>query len=306
MNANLTRKFNIAKKRLFEGPWMKWSISDDDPDNIDGLNLNSPYDVCFYDNNLVVADTENKQVVILDGKKGELITTLGKSAISPVGVAFDRNSNHILVVEAQRQCILHYDVNTGQCVEGWGKHHFKDARGIGITSNGSVVVSDIELHCIKIREPGSRKLKRLGSYGTEHHTFRYPMYLNIDSNDRILISDTHNNCIKTFDMSGNILRETRELRSEKPFGILSGISTMPNRNIIVCDYLNNFVSMLSNDGHYIRHLLSSKQSIEQPTGVSINSSGTDMAVVSAGLYSTLSVYSLDQPTDISKDIEIVD
>lgn len=235
---------------------------------VTNANLDWPCDVAFLpDGGVIVADTENYQLKIVD-RKGSLRESFGVGEVKPAGVAVTKVRT-IAVTDILERCVKIFS-DHGQKLFEFGHYLFHSPAGIAVNSLGEYIVSDIGHNCVTTHDSQGKLLARLGSQGTGETTFDGPWYVATNDHNDIIVSDMGNHCVKVFDSKLNLL-----CKIENPDATMcpSGIDVDLQGNLLVCDSGNNVVSMYTPDGHLIDHILSEDDGIDNPHGVAVGESG---------------------------------
>ena len=125
----------------------------------------------------------------------------------------------------------------------------KKPSGVAVTDNGLVIVSERDGHCISILDKGGKKIKSIGSHGTEQGQLKNPEGVAISSNGTILVADFDNHRIQEFTMDGKCIscvgtRGNGPLQFNYPQGIAVNRTT---GQVVVAEYLNHRVQVLNSN-----------------------------------------------------------
>ena len=191
------------------------------------------------------------------------------AGIKPFSVAISPTGNHVIVGDRKRKTICIFD-DLGCDIDQWDSNRFGWICGIGVLSNGDLVILDREKSRIGIYRPSGELVLEFGSYGSDDDQLCMGEFLAIDGKDRVIVSDSGNHCIKVFSsQTGELIgkysgRGSGDGQLQWP----KGICVDSRDNIIVADMCNRRVSMFSPAGCFVQHLVTN---IGAPYAVSYRS-----------------------------------
>ena len=277
--------FDQPQQSLLIKPKLLWKVEKQKNDPGELLN---PCDICFLGDNVVVAEYDNmndrnNRLHIFDSV-GKSVQVIAQGQIRPLGVTLTREGN-IAVTDCKGKRVKVF-TPTGQLMSEWGKGQFGWPYGIAVNSKGQIIVSDAFNDTISIHQPDGKKVKQFGSSGANSNQFRNPYHVTCDRNDNIIVSDCGNHCFKVYDVNGQYLyrssdirrgsiadsfmfeskRKRRKLRGPR------GIAIDLKSNILVADD-NSRVCMFDSRGKYVRNVLTDEDSVKYAEGVATNSKG---------------------------------
>ena len=151
-------------------------------------------------------------------------------------------------------------------------------RGVAVTEDGLVVVSEGVSHCINILDSEGRKIRSIGTQGKGRGQLKNPRGVAITSKGTILVADRDNDRIQEFTMEGDCVscvgtKGTGPLQFNHPLGITINKTT---GQVFVVDDDNHRVQVLHPDLTF-SHMFGSKGSIQgqfnNPDDVAIDSQG---------------------------------
>ena len=151
-------------------------------------------------------------------------------------------------------------------------------RGVTVTDDGLVIVSEGNGHCITILDSEGRKIRSIGTQGEGRGELQYPRGVAITSKGTILVADLGNNRIQEFTMEGNCVscvgtKGTGPLQFNYPLGITINRTT---GQVFVVDKNNHRVQVLHPDLTF-SHMFGSEGSrqgkFQYPRDVAIDSQG---------------------------------
>ena len=235
--------------------------------------INEAYGVAVAsDGTVIIAEWLNQRLQVFDFT-GYSRDVVGPGHIQPWGIALTPDGLAVVTDEKERTVKV-FDYRTGALLTSWKKMMFGWPRGVAVNTAGHIIVSDAQhsKHSISIHLPDGQRVHEFGSQGTGNLQFHWPRYVAVDRlhDDRIIVSDGSNHCVKVFDSTGQFLLKFGSLGSgDGHVKHPRGVAVDPVGNVIVADQDNNRVSLFTDDGHFVRHILS----IHRPWGVAVNSSG---------------------------------
>ena len=154
--------------------------------------LRSPKDVLVHSSGLVyVADSSNHRIAVFS-QGGELVCTFGSRGIRkgefniPSGVAVSPDGHHLYISDLLNHQVQVFTLE-GQCVREFGADHLKHPRGLTVTSNGSVLVTDKDNNRVAVFDT---KAELIHSIAVED-----PRGLAIDSRGDLLVVSYKKKCV---------------------------------------------------------------------------------------------------------------
>ena len=272
----------ITPQSLLIKPRLKWKV---EKQRSDPGELWNPSDIAFLpDNMLVVAEYDisndrNNRIQIFD-TSGNPYAKISEEKLQPLGVCVTLDGE-IAVTDCQEKRIKKY-TPCGIFSGEFGKGQFGWPYGIATTSKGQFVVTDAFNDIISIHQPDGKRTKTFGSSGPHNEQFKNPYHVTVDRYDNIIVSDCGNNCVKVFDIYGQFMHKTSQLKSaDETFGFKKknrklksprGVAVDPRGNILVADD-NGRVSMFTSQGRYLRSVLTEEDTVKFPEGLATNSTG---------------------------------
>ncbi len=274
------------QQSLLIKPKLLWKVEKQKSDPGELLN---PCDITFLNDNVVVAEYDNtndrnNRLHIFD-KDGRSVEVIAQGSIRPLGVTTTREGN-IAVTDCKGKRVKIFSPH-GQLLSEWGKGQFGWPYGIAVNSKGQVIVTDAFNDSISIHQPDGKKLKQFGSSGANTKQFRNPYHVTCDQNDNIIVSDCGNHCFKVFDVNGQYLYRSSDIRRASVVGESFAFESKRKRrklrgprgiaidlkcNILVADD-NSRVCMFDSLGKYKRNVLTDEDSVKFAEGVATNNKG---------------------------------
>ena len=249
-------------------------------------SFNKPSGVAQLSNgNIVVADQNNHCIRIVT--PAGVVTTLAGSTSGfadgtgtsakfyyPHGVAVLSNGNIVVVDPGnQRIRIVTYPAGVVTTLAGQGSGGFTDAtgtnaqfngpQGVAVLSNGNIVVADTNNQRIRIVTPAGA-VSTLAGNGTQANTdgtgtnarFYNPSGVAVLSDGNIAVADINNNRIRIVTYPGGVVTtlagstagSTDATGTNALFNGPQGVAVLSNGNIVVADYSNNRIRIVTPAG----------------------------------------------------------
>lgn len=186
---------------------LRWLATLGGPGSEPGQFL-EPRDVVVLNNgNLVIADTGNRRVQILDAQGSPLWTLTGDDLPFEEPLAVAVNSlDEILVLESTLQWIYRYDAE-GNFIDRFGgpAAHLFHPRGLTVFEDGTVVVADTGgARLVFFNADGSLQ-GQLGSFGAGPGQFIEPTDVARDAQQTYFVVEAETDRIQRIDPAGNAL-----------------------------------------------------------------------------------------------------
>ena len=127
-----------------------------------------------------------------------------------------------------------------------------DSRGLAITREGHLIVTECGKHCITIIDPtNGRKIRSFGKYGTERIQFDIPFGVAVTKDGRIVIADCGNHRLQVLTSEGSFIA-TVGSKGSHPLGFHCpwDVAVDHNGKIYVTEDCNNRVQVLNADLTY--------------------------------------------------------
>jgi DNA-binding beta-propeller fold protein YncE len=176
--------------------------------------LESPIDIAVEKNgNVFVTDSKRGVVTVFKdfGRKYE--REIGEGFLErPTGIAINKISNELLVVDTGSSQIIRYDLNSyrvkgtvGRSGEGEGMFHFPT--NIFVSKDGRIFVSDSLNFRIQIFDSNWEFQNSFGQAGNGPGFFSRPRGVAVDSEGNIYVVDALFDNVQIFDALGNLLMD---------------------------------------------------------------------------------------------------
>ena len=162
-------------------------------------------------NNIYIADPVASVVLVFD-RNGRFIRELGKFSAdeglfhSPAGIAIDRESKQLFVVDATRDMLFVLDLEGNVLNRAGGRRHeagitLNHPTAIAV-KNDRVAVLDSQSTRIQVLDVQCKLL--LGFVTRQPDGSEHATGIEIDSDGRIYVSDVHSGSIRIYDRSGHL------------------------------------------------------------------------------------------------------
>lgn len=168
--------------------------------------------------NLYAGDVNNNRINIFD-PQGNYVKSIaqgqfsglieGRPFFGPSGIVFDNNGNGY-VGDYSSDRILKFNPSSGEITgsigsSGTAPGQFQGPSGIGITSEGNLVVTDQFNNRIQVIDQEGNALLTFGKQGTGEGEFNQPIDAEVDEKGNIYVTDSINSRVQVFDKNGNFL-----------------------------------------------------------------------------------------------------
>ena len=214
--------------------------------------LESPIDIALDHERgyIYVTDSKGGSVKIFKDMGKEFVGEIGKGILErPTGIAINRKTSELLVVDTLSANIFRYALNDhnfkgifGGSGSEDGKFHYPT--NIYVTRDGIILVADSLNFRIQLFSPEGKFLKSFGSAGDGPGYFSRPRGVATDSDGNIYVVDGLFDNVQVFDKEGRLL-----LAFGSPghgygeFWLPNGIFIDENDKIYVSDYYNKRVQV---------------------------------------------------------------
>ena len=229
-------------------------------------NLSLPWGVVLdKSGRLCVAVSGKKEVVMVDGHSGKLISTAVKRGLlvssleEPSAVAFDGDGN--LIVADLRLCQVHRVSPDGRILQSVGYSGRKPLEFSYIAAvavhpiTGRIYVAEWEENNrIQILNKDFSFYKKFGCSGIGPGQFQCPSGIAFDSEGNVFVADCNNGRIQVFTCDGEYIREFgKQGRKEERLGLPMGLCMDHTADVLyVTDVLKHRVSVFTTKGEFGR------------------------------------------------------
>ena len=215
---------------------------------------------------LCVALSRRKEVVVLDGRSGEKLSTAIKrgflvSALEePTGVAIDRDGN--LIVADFRLSQIHRVAPDGQILQSVGSSGHKALEfsypaflAVHPVSGQIYVAEWQENNRVQILNHDLSFCKTFGCSGSGPGEFQCPSGIAFDPNGNVYVADCNNSRVQVFTSEGDYVREFgKRGRKEGKLGLPMGLCVDHSSDLLyITDVLNHRVSLFTTHGEFLKN-----------------------------------------------------
>jgi len=175
----------------------------------DGVSLEYPISaVSGADGRIYVADPELKKVFVYT-EGGKFVSSFEGAMERPTGLAVDRRTGVIYIVDTLGHCVYVYDSEgrrkgrIGKRGEGDGEFNFPSHAFVD--QKGNLYVTDFLNFRVQIFSPDGRFAAKLGVLGDSYDSLEKPKGVAVDKEGHIYIVDAGKDMVKIFDRDGGLL-----------------------------------------------------------------------------------------------------
>ncbi|XP_070550982.1 tripartite motif-containing protein 3-like [Ptychodera flava] len=229
-----------------------------------------------HDGNLVVADSENQRLQILNwyGKADDAIK-LGRRRFPkpccPMDVAVSDDGTCYVSDQANEQIIV-CSQKKG-VISAFGEGAPVRPRGIALTKDGYVLTTDWwqERYCVKKYTKNGDLVSEFGLAKSSGDSMGWPLFLAVNSKNQVFVSDQGNNRIRVFDSDGKFLFDFADRDAEdtrKVYGP-TGIHIDADDNVYVCDPNRICVLKYDSSGKFLSEVSLKPYKYENPYAIAV-------------------------------------
>ena len=199
----------------------------------------------FNDNEILIVDSYNHRIQLLNIKTGTVLKTFGKRG---PGKGEFQNPFDVCLDDEGRIVVADYNNNRIQVIskEGETQSTFGDSGAeklnhpVGcVCFRNTTFVSDRGNHCVKAFDQTGKFLYKFGKLGNQDGQFNQPHLMHVDSSNNLLVCDYMNKRVQQFSLDG---RFTGKSAAVLPYP--AGIASAPDGSILVTSYTENKVFIL--------------------------------------------------------------
>ncbi len=216
------------------------------------IRLKSPIDIAVDDQHdrIYITDSSEKVIHIFTDKGKTYLGDMGRGILErPTGIAINKKTSELLVVDTLSSNIFRYELGTHRFIgiagkKGELKNEFHFPTNIFTAEDGTICVSDSLNFRIQIFSPEWHYLGGFGRAGDTPGHFSRPRGVAMDSDGNIYVVDALFDNIQVFDKSGLLLMAFGE-HGNNPgeFWLPNGIYIDENDRIFVSDSYNKRVQV---------------------------------------------------------------
>lgn len=197
---------------------------------------------------LLIADSQAGQVVAID-LSGHLAGVIGRGSLRrPVGLAVDRRSGAIVVVDAGAHQVVMFSRDGGELrrigERGNGPSQFNYPTNVAMDQDGSVYVSDSLNFRVQAFDSELKFVRSIGRKGDMPGYFSQPKGLSVDSEGHLYVVDANFEAVQLFDREGHLLMAFgREGHGAGEFWLPAGMSIDTQNRVWIADSQNRRVQV---------------------------------------------------------------
>ena len=217
------------------------------------IRFDGPADAAFLpDGRLVVADTGNRRLVVLDAT-GRLAAVWGAGALQSPGGLAALPGGGLAVADATAGRVRLLDGSgavTGDLTGPGGPVVFSAPADIAADAAGKWYVSEPSTHAVRFLDGVGRLVRTIGVAGSPGDDFahlRQPTGLAIDGEGRLLVVDTGNDRVQVFRPDGTYATTIGGRRGGGTGGFVEprGVALAPDGRVLVADAFNHRVQVFA-------------------------------------------------------------
>ncbi|XP_059145722.1 tripartite motif-containing protein 3-like isoform X2 [Physella acuta] len=245
--------------------------------------------------NYVVSDNAGDQNrIFIFNSGGELITAF-KCGCKVKDITMSRKNEILAAVHKNIAAIRHFTM-AGQCKGEYGKFFtFEEPCGIAELSNGGVVITGTQNHCVYILTEQMKLATQFGRKGNGDGYFQYPGFVAVDSKDHIIVSDKINHSIQVFGTDGKFkirfgIKGTSHGNLQTPMGLC--VDDVDN--IIIADSDNYRVEVFSPKGRWLSTVVKNTHELGEavkPVNVAVTPTGKVAVLLRGPYFAEVRIYS---------------
>jgi DNA-binding beta-propeller fold protein YncE len=211
-------------------------------------------------------DTEARRLYVTDSAAGLVrFFPLAKSGAPgefgkgqlgrPTGIALNRETNELLVLDTGQDAVLRYDrqdltLKGRFGSRGTGEGQFNRPTDLAVNSSGDILVSDSLNFRVQVFSPTGNFIRSFGAAGDRPGYFNRPKGLAVDSDNNIYVVDTLFDNVQIFDAEGRLLLSFGSPgQGSGEFWMPAGICIDRNDRIYVADTYNKRIQIFQ----YLKH-----------------------------------------------------
>lgn len=199
--------------------------------------------------NVYVSDVVGSRIVVFD-REGKFINAYGGKEIlkSPVGLAYNNNTQKLYVVDSKNHQIFVFDsegkVDFKIGERGGDLGQFNFPTNIAMDSEGRLFVADTMNFRVQILEQDGTPVKAFGKAGDGRGDFSRLKGISVDSEGHIYTVDAAFNNVQIFNQQGQLLLTLGRSGTEPGgFYLPAGAHVDSNNRLYVADQLNLRIQM---------------------------------------------------------------
>ena len=152
---------------------------------------------------------------------------------------------------------------------------FKGIGRLAVTNKNEILVTSSEQHSVlKYTNKGDLLASLPDNTSSGDNILQEPHYVATNDNDDVIVSDFKQNCIFIFDSAGTLLlRYGQDNAIQSQLKCLFALCCDPFNNMLVADFPNDQIYLVSPSGQFLGCLLTKKNGISCPNFVTLDHAG---------------------------------
>ena len=215
---------------------------------------------------LLVADSENKEICIFDGKSRLLQIFRVKDAVSYLDGVTEISDGNIAVSDYDNKRITVYTRN-GVLVRKFGSDRLGGPSGLAVNNEGLLFVAAYHSHKVCVYSEDGEFQYSFGSKGSQPGEFNSPEQICISQDGLVYVSDRNNNRVQVFQQDGCFVRQFGDNVLNKP----TGLGLTRDGHIVVASQNSHKLSIFTLSGECVHEV--KDVGLESPYGVAIDDNG---------------------------------
>ena len=216
----------------------------------------------------------------------------------PWGMALDRNGD-IIMVETKALRVSTYSSSSGEKLQQFeavvdvNKHHGDEVelklspRGVTLDSDGNVLITDFEQHCIHKFTSSGEHVTTVGKEGDKPLEFRNPSGICFHTlNNKIYVTEYGNHCVQILNSDLTYFnsfgcRGKGRGQLNHPFDVAFDSTG----NVYITDQDNHRIQVFTADGQFLHHFGqwgTGSGDLQNPYGIAIDTAADDTIYVTEG------------------------
>jgi DNA-binding beta-propeller fold protein YncE len=170
-------------------------------------------------------------------------------------LAFTPDGQYVLGLGFDPACVYVCKADTLAVVREIGKANLKNGQRLSLTSDGHVLVSDIEVNCVWVFRLDGTLVRQIGSKGKRNGQLNHPLRTTCSTSGQVYVPEGGNNRISVFNLAdGSFVRHIGRTGSGNGQLNTPGcVALSPDeKELFVTDCNNRRVQVFSVDGCYLR------------------------------------------------------
>ena len=243
----------------------------------------------------IISDNGGDQNRIFIYDSGGELRTAFKCGCKVKDIAITSNDDIVAAVHKSIAAARRFSM-AGQCKAEYGKFFtYEEPSGIAELTNGGLVVTGTENHCVYVLTNQMKLSIKFGRKGNGDGYFHHPGYVATDPRNHIIVSDKTNNSIQVFGSDGKFKHRFGSTGNKN--GQLQaplGVCTDNRGNIIVADSGNHRVEVFTPKGVWLSRIVRGTHELGEqvkPVHVAWTPTGKVAVLLRGPYFAEMRVYS---------------